>query len=176
MYILQFWWPNQTFEGFPNNLWPWIIVPIYKCVFCQQQQWRSLRHFTASVWWCSSMSTYATPQRLTQLLWMSERIIIITKFESSIPSFLLLFFALKISIVTSEWKEILLKMVQTERRTSQVFRYNNVSNSAPQKKCSVYRVPIILEWTKVRVYMTQCGNFIIFLSLRFYVKSIFGIL
>ena len=86
------------------------------------------------------------------------------------------FFALKISIVTSEWKEISLKMVQTERRTSQVFRYNNVSNSAPQKKCSVYRVPIILEWTKVRVYMTQCGNFIIFLSLRFYVKSIFGIL
>ena len=61
------------------------------------------------------------------------------------------FFALKISIVTSEWKEIFLKMVQTERRTSQVFRYNNVRNSAPQKKCSVYRVPIILEWTKVRV-------------------------
>ena len=86
------------------------------------------------------------------------------------------FFALKISLVTSEWKEILLKMVQTERRTSQVFRYNNVSNSAPQEKCSVYRVPIILEWTKVRVYKTQCGNFIIFLSLRFYVKSIFGIL
>lgn len=42
-------------------------------------------------------------------------------------------------------------MVQTERRTSQVFRYNNVSNSAPQKKCSVYRVPIILEWTKGQV-------------------------
>jgi len=36
-------------------------------------------------------------------------------------------------------------MVQTERRSSQVFRYG-YNNVTPQKKCSVYRVPIQLEW------------------------------
>ena len=37
-------------------------------------------------------------------------------------------------------------MVQTERRQSQVVIWGSPQ---PQKKCSVYRVPIQLEWDKV---------------------------
>ena len=39
-------------------------------------------------------------------------------------------------------------MVQTERRQSQVVYWGSPQ---PQKKCSVYRVPIQLEWDKVRI-------------------------
>ena len=58
-------------------------------------------------------------------------------------------------------------MVQTERRQSQVVIWGSPQ---PQKKCSVYRVPIQLEWDKVSTITNFSFNEELTLNLKMLTK------